>query len=292
MKEITILILLAAFFECSTQKKELDNVFYPFNNCMRTLLNAPQSLDDQVAFVIRLGFNGYGGHSSDDYFERRAALDKVGLNMPEIYWGIFLKSDGTYSYDRKIEEIIIDSKNRDLVVTLFVVGEDYMNNKEKGDPILVKAIQELADYAVQYNVKVAIYPHINLYVEEIGHAVGLAKWADRDNAGVVFNLCHFLQKEGIEGWQVKVKNALPYIYMVSISGADGGDTQKLPMDRLIQPLGEGTFDTYPLVKFLKDSGYNGIFGLQCYMIKQDYDVALRKSIDTWNQYRVWYRTGK
>jgi hypothetical protein len=76
--------------------------------------------------------------------------------------------------------------------------------------------------------------------------------------------------------------------MVSINGADTGETQDMGWDRLIQPLGEGTFDTYALVKFMKDQGYEGKFGLQCYNIKQDCEKALQKSINTWREFQRRY----
>ena len=44
-----------------------------------------------------------------------------------------------------------------------------------------------------------------------------------------------------------------------------------------------------LVKLVKDKGYDGKFGLQCYNIRQDCEVALTKSIQTWQAYQKRYR---
>lgn len=74
-------------------------------------------------------------------------------------------------------------------------------------------------------------------------------------------------------------------YMVSLNGADSGDTQAMDWERLIQPLGEGTFETFKVVKFLKAQGYSEKFGLQCYAITQDCEVALKKSMDTWDDFQ-------
>jgi hypothetical protein len=46
------------------------------------------------------------------------------------------------------------------------------------------------------------------------------------------------------------------------------------------------------VKLAKDNGYKGLFGLQCYDIKQDCEVALTKSITTWNAYKKKYAGSK
>ncbi len=42
------------------------------------------------------------------------------------------------------------------------------------------------------------------------------------------------------------------------------------------------------LKFLKDPEYEGKFGLQCYNIEQDCEVALTKSINTWKEYKKMY----
>jgi sugar phosphate isomerase/epimerase len=292
MKKLFFVMFISLFFGCSTSpKKELDNTFYAFNNSMR-MPNAPTGMEAQAELIKRLGFDGYSGHTNDNYFARRAALDKAGLKMPEVYWGIDMDSTGQISYKEGLKEIIQDSKDRDMVVALFSNVKYYMNNKEVGDPLLAKAIGELADFAAPYGVKIAIYPHVGNYCETSEHSVRLAKMANRPNVGAIYNTCHLLKKEGEEGWEQKLIEALPYLYMISINGADSGNTKEMNWDKLIQPLGEGTFDTYKLVKLAKDNGYNGLFGLQCYDIKQDCEVALTKSINTWNEYKKRYATEK
>ncbi|MDA1122360.1 MAG: hypothetical protein O2887_18055 [Bacteroidetes bacterium] len=98
-----------------------------------------------------------------------------------------------------------------------------------------------------------------------------------------------LKVEGEENWEEKISTALPYLFMVSINFIDSGNTKGMGWDRLIQPLGEGSFDKYKLVKLLKDNDYNGIFGLQCYDIKQDCEVTLTKSMNIWRSYQERYQ---
>ncbi|MEF8810380.1 MAG: sugar phosphate isomerase/epimerase family protein [Bacteroidales bacterium] len=292
MKNILIFALMVTFFGCSTsQKKNLDNTFYCFNNGVRTLPNAPETFDGQADLIKKVGFDGLAGHISEDYHKRRATLDEAGLKMPEIYWGMTLTDNGEITYKEGLKEVIKDSKDRDLVVTLFLNTDKYMDNKKKGNKLFARGIRELADFSEPYNTKIAIYPHANNYCETVEHSVELAQMVDRENAGVVFNTCHYLKVEGEEGWKEAIQQALPYLFMVSINGADAGNTKKMGWDRLIQPLGEGTFDTYELVKYLKDNGYEGLFGLQCYNINQDCELALTKSMSTWREYKLRYLQG-
>lgn len=292
MKKLGFTVLICLVFGCVySQKKVLDNTFYAFNNSVR-MPNAPEGMEAQAELIKRLGFDGFSGHTNDDYFSRRSALDAAGLKMPEIYWGIDMDSTGRISFKEGLKEIIKDSKGRDLVIALFSNVKYFMNNKEKGDPLLAKAIGELADFAAPYGAKIAIYPHVGNYCETSEHSVRLAKTTNRPNVGAIFNTCHLLKVEGEEGWEQKLLNALPYLYMISINGADSGNTKGMNWDRLIQPLGEGSFDTYKLVKLAKDNGYKGLFGLQCYDVKQDCEVALTKSINTWNAYKKRYTSAE
>jgi len=78
------------------------------------------------------------------------------------------------------------------------------------------------------------------------------------------------------------------LFAVNICGADDGDTKQFGWDRLIQPLGHGSFDTYRFVKLLIDNGYSGPIGLQCYNLKGDIVETLTKSLQTWEGYKRRY----
>jgi sugar phosphate isomerase/epimerase len=288
MKNLVLFTIMLVLFSCNSPNKKLDNTFYAFNNCMRSMPGTPEALEEQVELIKRIGFDGIAGHVSQDNFELRAALDMMELKMPEIYWGISIDEMGGMKYKEGLDAVIKDSKIRDLMVALYINADTFLENKTAGDPLVANAIAELADFASPYGVKIAIYPHIGNYCETSEHSVRLAKLAGRDNVGAIFNTCHLLKVEGEAGWDEKLLNALPYLYMISINGADSGDTQEMGWDRLIQPLGEGTFDTWKLVKLAKNNGYDGPFGLQCYNIKQDCEVALTKSMQTWEGYQKRY----
>ena len=268
------------------QNKDFNNLFYCFGNAMN-LPNAPKSFEDQAILAKKIGYQAMSGSGEQNYFEFRKALDRVGLAMPEIY--IELNIDqGIASKDSLLKKIIRDSKGRDLLITLPIVSKLYKNNPLEGDTKLVEILTPLADYAAAYQVKFAIYPHYLLYCESIQHALKIATMAARPNIGIVFNLCHFLKVEGEAQIEAALTQAMPHLMMVSICGADAGDTKNMDWNKLIQPLGAGSFDTYRFVKLLKDKGYQGKIGLQCYNIKVDAAKALSQSLNTWNGYKRKY----
>ncbi len=283
-------VLCAFLFSCS-QEKKLDNVFYCFNNGVQTMLNAPQEHEAKATLVKRLGYNGLAGHGEETYYAWRAALDKVGLDMPEIYIAMNIK-DGRISQHADLYNVLRHSQDRNLLVTLHLHADSSVTDKALGDSLFVQGLRDLADFAAPLNIQIAVYPHANLYCETLHHAVDLAKKTGRRNVGATLNLCHLLKVEGEQGWEQKTIDALPWLFMMSVNGADSGDTRTMGWDRLIRPLGEGSFDVYKLVKLLKDNGYKGKFGLQCYNIQQDCETALMKSITTWREYQQRYARGE
>ena len=109
MRTLVLAALIITLFGCSSsQKKALDNTFYAFNNSVR-MPNAPEGMEAQAQLIKQLAFDGFSGHTNDDYFLRRAALDKAGLKMPEVYWGIDMDSIGQITYKEGLKEIIQDS---------------------------------------------------------------------------------------------------------------------------------------------------------------------------------------
>ena len=79
----------------------------------------------------------------------------------------------------------------------------------------------------------------------------------------------------------RLREAIPHLLIVSINGADRGDTQAMGWDRLIQTLDRGDFDVCGLLKTLQRLGYRGPISLQCYAIGGDVRENLSRSMDAW-----------
>jgi sugar phosphate isomerase/epimerase len=143
----------------------------------------------------------------------------------------------------------------------------------------------LAAVAEEVDVRVAIYPHQGHYTATAREALRVVQKVDRKNVGVTITLCHDLASDqGPELPQI-IQEVTPHLFVVTINGADRKEPGKpLGWDRLIQPLGQGTFDVYGFLKKLKAAGYTGPIGLQCYGLKGDPLVHLRQSIATWKDY--------
>jgi len=155
---------------------------------------------------------------------------------------------------------------------------------EYGDTVVVPQLRQLVAYARTKGVKVSLYPHAGFWAAQFETCVRVASKVDDPNLGVTFNLCHWLKVEGSERDPVPlIKEALPRLNFITINGADTGDTQNLGWDKLIQPLGRGTYDVGTFVAKARAAGYRGPFGFQGYGIKMDSKELLKETMEGWGK---------
>ncbi len=287
LKFFVLITLLVSSFAISA-KKRVNNLFY-VQNTVDGFKNIPRQKLDKVKFLKSIGFDGLEGAGYSDYYELKSDLDQVGWHMPTNYVSLSFGSQlskGSASVP-EIKEMIKGAE-KGSIVYFNVQSEDFKYDKVAGDQLLSVILQELSDFASLYDVKLCVYPHLSLYCETLEHSLKLAKLVSRSNFGCVINLCHLLKIEGADGIEQKVKSLMPYLFAVNICGADGGNTQKLDWNKLIQPLGEGSFDTYNFLRIIWDAGYKGPVGLQCYNLKGEASVVLKGSFQTWLDYKKRY----
>lgn len=246
--------------------------FFAFDNG----LNDVKGFDAQAALLAELGYDGIGGRPGKTA-EMLAALDKHGLKMFGTY--VTLKASAV---ECPIPENVVSEikalKGRETIVWLNVGGKST-------DEVVVPAIRKLCDLCAGLDLKVVIYPHVGCYTDTVTTALRLHKAAERKNLGVSFNLCHFLKQNDPGDLEKTIRAAAPHLWLVSVNGADSGDTRSMNWDRLIRPLGEGTFSVAKVMTLLDEVGYKGPVGLQCYAIKQPAKEHLAKSMGAWKKLR-------
>lgn len=230
-----------------------------------------------------LGYDGMGTRGVN-LTEQTEIFEKAGLRLHSTYLGLNLDADPPY--DAGLLETIKQLKGKDTILWMTVTSKTYKPDSTQGDAVAVTALRELADAAHDSGLKIALYPHANMYVETLADSVRIAKKVNRRNVGGSFNLCHWLKVEGDIDYRPGLKAALPYLFVVSISGAETGDTKKMGWDKLIQPLGKGSFDNYRLLTYLKDIGYAGPIGLQGFQIQGDPRDNLATSMRAWRSFQL------
>jgi len=281
MRSAIILLFSVFLFSLNLQGQNFDPDFFCFEDAFLLTKNVP--FEDQTVLLKRLGFDGIELMGLEKADEKLKVLEKYQLPLKMVYIQVDIEKDEPY--DRWLPDFIKSVRDRGVTLWLHIHSEKFKPSDPEGDELAVPIIQKLADYARQYNVNLALYPHSFFWLEKIEDSVRLTEKINRRNVGAVFNLCHFLKTDVRSELEEKLLYSVPYLAAVSINGADDGNTGEMDWDRLIQPLGEGSFDVMNVLKLLRDNNYNGPVGLQCYNIQGEPSEFLLKSMKTWKAYK-------
>lgn len=277
-------------------QQSLDNPFFVFNNGVKD--ERYDTIEKQVKLLTDNGYDGMEKNGLGNFEAVYRALQENNLKLYTIYINVNLDAP-QQPYDPRLEETLRMIEGSGAMPWMYVTSDQYPPSSSEYDTLAVPVLQQIADLAHAYGVKVMLYPHMNFWVESTEDAIRVAKKVNRRNFGMTFNLCHYLahkNRAGIDPWaefDTLAQQARPYLFAISLNGADARATNDKDIwASFIQPLGEGNFDTYRFLKTFKQLGFEGPVGLQCYSIDQDKAAHLRKSMQTWNEYQRRYAAGE
>jgi sugar phosphate isomerase/epimerase len=234
----------------------------------------------QVQTVKELGYAGIAywegnpKRGSDGLAEMLRELDNAGLKIYPLYVGVWLDKDKP-KYEAPLPEAIKMLEGREAMVWLHIMSKEYEKSSPEGDGRAVEIIREVSDMADDAGVRVALYPHVNEWLETVGDAVRVVKKVERENVGLSFNLFHHLRVVGEEDIDEVLETAGPYLFTVTINGTSPTGT--------IETLEKGSYDVCGLLGKLKELGYKGSVGLQGWAIKGDVHENLRRSMEAWKE---------
>lgn len=244
--------------------------FYTFQNGMGF-----KSAEDGIKLIKNLGYHGVGSAKPGDLANFKAACEKEGLKIYSVYLGGKVNAEN-FSYEKEVDESIESLKGTDALIELNV-----QRGKEPSDTQAIAMVREIAGKAKAAGLRVVIYPHDKFHIERVDHAVKIAKATGCDNVGVAFNLCHFLKVQPTDDLAATLADARPLLWSVSLCGADADGKD---WNTLIRPLDEGTYDPSVLLRQLRDSGFKGAIGLQCFNIRIDAKENLTRSMQAWKKH--------
>ncbi len=238
-----------------------------------------KTVKERIKVLKELGYDGIGSaklSQSDLPLRQRLKLyDEAGLKLFSFYVGGRLGANG-HSYGKEISQAIKDLKGRETILELFVQGSKKSNTDEQA----VAFVREIADQAEESGLRIVLYPHAGFYVDTLGDAARVARKCKRDNVGVMFNLCHYLKVEPKTDLKAALTDAKPLLWQVSTSGAKKGGNN---WGQLIQTLDRGDYDQKSFFQMLRELGFQGNVGFQCYAIRGDSRENLKRSIEAWNK---------
>ncbi len=266
---LTAIIAMLPLIGCLQAGRDL----FVFDNGLTDI----KSAEEQAALLKEIGYEGICTRPERATGEFLAAMKRHGIRVMATYVTLTVKGDGK-SIPDNIGEHLGTLKEEKPIVWLAIA------NPDAGDEATVATIRKVCELASANGQEVALYPHVGFKTHSPAECDRLRKLADRPNLGLSFSLCHFLCQEGADGLEATLRTLAPHLKLVQISGADVMPPGKPDWKRLIQPLGQGTFDMGRVVRTLDEIGYQGPVNLQCYQIPQPARVHLTTSMDAWKKH--------
>lgn len=252
--------------------------FFPF--CIDWHDAKKRTLPEQAQMLRELGYPGVGHIFPDKVEERLATLDAAGLRLFQITIAVEVGPDKKPYDAARMKEVFKAVTGRRVQFCVIVNG--MKPSDESVDPHAVEILRGLSDLAKDSGAQLLLYPHQGSWVERIEDSCRVADKVDRHNVGVMFNLCHWLRVDKNRDPAPLLRKALPRLWAVSINGADEFDPQP-GWSRYIQPLDKGNYDLVAFLRTLRDIGYRGPVGLQCYGIGGDVREHLQHSLARWRE---------
>lgn len=272
-RQIRLMVILSLVTCCLVNKlagKENPggvNPFFAMDTCAPTT---------RMDLLKELGYSGFSWRPGDISQVMKDASVR-NLKVYAVYSGITLRKDGI---DGDQTSLITALKDTGVILWMPIMRKDVAASSAEADPIAVPALQGLADLAASNNVRIALYPHSGFWIERVQDAVRVARKVNRPNFGVTFNLCHCLMVGDEDKITDLLKEAMPYLFLVTINGADTG-AGHTKWDRLIRPLDEGSKDILAVLQTLRSLDYRGPIGLQGYGVKLPADENIKRSWAGW-----------
>jgi sugar phosphate isomerase/epimerase len=284
------LMLITVLMACRfTYSQRISNDFFVFESALSNDAEY-NSFEKKVKLIKASGFNGIEIFELDHFNEKFKAILNLGFKPSSLYTKLNLDEP---ELDPKLIDAIKQLKGSGTIICLYIIKKNglFLHSTDKGvDKKAIHLLRNLADLADESGLQVAIYPHLNFYVEKTDHAVRIAKKANKSNLGLTFNLCHWLATTNMDKratLKKQLESLAPYLKMMSINGANNIISSKTNIwGDYILPLGEGSFDVKGLVKYVAiDLGLNIPIGIQCYNLKGN-KLLVEKTMDQVNVMRA------
>lgn len=246
-------------------------------------------LKHQVEFINRIGFKGFAwegiDRSTQTKIEDFYSLPQVIENNLQIA-GIYF----FYNLDKQDDShwmALLPTLGKYKIPLWPIFSSDQPNWSE----LLESKLTQMCNDAKKHGVEVIIYPHDASYKGSVlisaEEALPFIQKLKKDNLFLSFHLCHELRAGNVNRIKDAILNVIPYIRLVTISGADTILYRNRDDDwsDAIKPLGKGTFNSEKVYQILEECDYKEPVVLHTYGINESPEIHFSRSLDIWKSYK-------
>ncbi len=247
--------------------------------------------EDDVAGYRHANLDGIGlwRPKLEDFGEERAAelLADSGLSVSSVSWvGGFTGRHG-YAYDDAIQEAketIRTAARLNAESVIVMSGSRAGHTANHARRLLVQALNELADFASEYSVRLAVQPMMKLYERDwtflatLDETLAVLDECEHGNVGMVFDAYHLWQEDQL---LERIPEIAPRVALLQLS-----DWHREPRSQYDQALiGDGQIPLDEILQAFVDAGYRRHCEISIWseeLWKSDYDELLSQCRERFN----------
>ena len=238
--------------------------------------------DARCEMLRELGYDGtyltlWSQQAWDDLPKLAHVQSKHGLEVAGVYATLDITAGDQDGENQRILRLV-ESVEGCRHVELAIKASDVTLNRsdEEGDVDARVWLERLLEPAAKRGITIALYPHINQWLERLDDAARLCRKIHHPNLGAVFTGYHWYAVDGKNLW-ARLEEAGPYLRSANLCGSrkviQGKDTVCS-----IETLDQGELDNFTALGLLKKTGYKGMVGFQGYGLGGDAYGNLKRSL--------------
>ena len=205
--------------------------------------------------------------------------ERFGLDVAAVYLTLDVSAADDHDGTRRIVELF-DTLQGCATVEISIRSSDAMLTKSDptGDAAAIGWLRACLEAAEPRGITVALYPHLNFWLERIEDAVRLCREIDHPLLRMVFTGYHWYAVDG-KNLRARLAEAAPFLSLANLCGSRRFDNGS-GLPATIEPLDEGELDNFAVLGALRDAGYGGMIGIQGYSVGGDVYTKLKRSLAT------------
>lgn len=244
--------------------------FYAFDNGLSGIAT-PEA---KCKLLSDLGYDGIECHLDPDELPRMLdQLDEHGLKLFAVYTTPWLEDPLPKEWSGWIKQL----KGRETRIEMAIRSRILKPSDPAGDERAASLVRSVSDLCADTGPVVSIYPHADLWAERVDDGVRLADRLQRQNVGTNFNLVHWQWVQQTRPLKTVLEEALPHLLLVTLNGLKGPAGRR----QQIRPLDDSDYDLTGFLRLVREIGYRGPIGLQCYSVVEPPADHLKRSIEAW-----------
>jgi sugar phosphate isomerase/epimerase len=199
---------------------------------------------------------------------------KYGLEVSGVYAG--LPSPDDEAGIQTLVNLLENLEGCDRVEIAIVSGGSGVGNSDPaGDEAVVRVLKRLLETAERRNITIALYPHIQCWLETMDDAVRVIQKVNHSLLKTTLSIYHWYITDG-KNLEVTLEKVKPYLSSVNLCGVRKTNDDARGYRETV--LDDGELDNFVVLSALDRIGYEGSVGIQGFAICGDVYAKLERSL--------------